>query len=87
MIFNIVVDVLVKAGLNVFCGPQEAQHGLGWVTGESNLIFYADNGSIAGWDNEWVQDVLSVTVAMFCRMGLETNIKNAKTMVCTPSFV
>ena len=29
MIFNIVVDVVVRAVLDVVCGPHEAQHGLG----------------------------------------------------------
>ena len=29
MIFNIVVDVVVWAVLNVVCSPQEAQHGMG----------------------------------------------------------
>ena len=29
MIFNIVVDAVLRAVLNVVCGPQEAQHGLG----------------------------------------------------------
>ena len=28
-----------------------------------------------------------MTVTMFCRMGLETNIENTNTMVCTPVFV
>ena len=51
------------------CGPQEAQLGLGWVAGEQNLVFYANDGSIAGQYHEWVQDALSVTVAMFLSMG------------------
>ena len=33
MIFNIVVDVVVQAVLDVVCRPQENQHGLGWVEG------------------------------------------------------
>ena len=44
---------------------------LGMGGGERNLIFYAANDRIAGQDNVWVQDAMSVTVAMFCRMGLE----------------
>ena len=74
MIFNIVVDVVVRAVLDVVCGPQEAHNGLRWAVGERNLIFYANKGRIAGQDHMWVQDALSVTVAMFCRMGLETNL-------------
>ena len=69
MIFNIVVDAVVWVVLDVVCGYQEAQHGLGWAAGERNLTFYAKDGRIAGQDHEWFQDALSVTVAMFCRMG------------------
>ena len=87
MIFNIVVDAVVQAVLDVVCGPQEAQHGLGWAVSERNLIFYADDGRIAGRDHMWVQDALSVTVEMFRRVGLEKNLENTKTMVCTPGFI
>ena len=33
MIFNIVVDAAVREVLYVVCGPQEAEHGLGWAAG------------------------------------------------------
>ena len=32
-IFNIVVDVVIRADLLEVCGPQEAQHGFGWAVG------------------------------------------------------
>ena len=48
MIFNIVVDAVVRAVLYVVCGPQETQHSLGWAAGGQNLIFYANDGRIAG---------------------------------------
>ena len=38
MIFDIVVDSVVWGVLDVVYGSQEAQHGLGWVAGESNVI-------------------------------------------------
>ena len=43
-----------------------------------NLVFYANDGGIAGQDHEWVQDVLTVTVAMFHRMGLKINLEKTK---------
>ena len=52
MIFNTVVDVVARAALDVVCGTQEEQHRLGWASGEKNLVFYADNGRIAGRDHE-----------------------------------
>ena len=51
MIFNIVVDAVVRAVLGVVCGPQEAQHGMGWSAGEWNLVFYSDDGRIAVSDH------------------------------------
>ena len=87
MILNILVDAVVRAVLGVVCRPQESQNGLGWAAGEWNLIFYADNGRIARGDQVWVQDVLSVTVAMFCRMVLEKTLEITNTMVCTPGLI
>ena len=54
MIFNIVVDAVVRAFLDVVCGTQEAQHVLGWLYGEKNLVFYANDGKIVGQDHKWV---------------------------------
>ena len=79
MIFNIVVDLGVRAFLEVVCGPQEARHGMGWAAGECNLVFYADDG--------WVKNALTVTVAMFRRVVIETNLENTKALVCTPGCI
>ena len=46
MIFNIVVDAVVTAVLEVVCGPQEARHGMGWAEEERNLALYTDDGRI-----------------------------------------
>ena len=48
------------------------------MEGESNLIFYSVNGRIAGLDHKWVQDVLPVMVAMFCRMELELFLRRPR---------
>ena len=66
---------------------QEAHHGLILEYGEINLVFYTNYGRILGRDHEWVQDVLTVTVAMFRRMRLETNLEKTKFMVFMSSFV
>ena len=60
---------------------------MGWAAGEINLVFYSNNGWIEGRDHEWVQDTLEVTVAMFCKMGLDVNLKKTKAMVCTPDLI
>ena len=55
----------MRVVLEEVCSPQEAQHGIRWGAGESNLVFNADDGRIVGRDHELVQDALTVTVAMF----------------------
>ena len=87
MIFNIVMDVVVWEVLEEVCSLQEAQHSMGWEAGARNFIFYVDDGRIAGKDQEWVQDALTITLAMFWRMGLETNLEKTKAMVCTTGFI
>ena len=71
MIFNIIVDKVVQALLDVVYGPQEAQHGLRWEARKCNLTFYADSVRIAERDHVWFQDALSVTAEMFCSIGLK----------------
>ena len=46
MIFNIMVDAVVTAFLEVVCGPHEARHDMGWAEGERNLAFYTNDGQI-----------------------------------------
>ena len=87
MIFNVVVDAVVQAFLEEVCSPQEAHHDMGWEAGARNFVFNVDDVRIAGWDHEWVQDALTVTVAMFQRMGLEKNLDKTKAMVRTPRFI
>ena len=42
--FNIIVDAAVRETLQEICGPQEAQHGFGWLAEEHDISFYADDG-------------------------------------------
>ena len=42
---------------------------------------------IAGRDPDWVQDAMLVTVDMFFRVGLETNLDKTKTVVFTLGFI
>ena len=46
--FNIIVDAAVRETLQEICGPQEAQHGFGWLAEEHDISFYADDGWIVG---------------------------------------
>ena len=46
-----------------------------------------DDGRIGGRDHIWVQDNLAVSVEMFQRMGLETNLEKTKDLVCNPGYI
>ena len=39
---------MVRAVLDVVCGPQEAQHGSGWAAGERNVIFMLEMARYRG---------------------------------------
>ena len=54
IIFNIVVDLVVRAVLEEVCGPKEDHHGLGWSAGERNQVFYVDDRRIAGRYPYWI---------------------------------
>ena len=56
MIFNIVVDAVVRVVLEEVCSLQEAQHGMVWSLGEIKRVLYGYYGRIAGRDHEWVKD-------------------------------
>ena len=63
--FNVVMDAVVRSVLLEVCGLQEAQHELGWETGEHNIVFYGEYSCIAGHKTIWVQKNLTVVVIMF----------------------
>ena len=87
MIFNILVYIVARVVLMEFYGPQEEHHRLGWAVGEHNIVFYADNGHIAGRNAIWIQTILTDMVRMFKRVRLLTNICNNKSMVFTLGFI
>ena len=60
---------------------------MGWTVGKRNLIFYTDDGRIGGRDHIWVQDALTISLEMFQRMGLETEMKKTNAPVCTPGYI
>ena len=55
---------------------------MGWASGERNIVSYANDVRIAGRYHEWVQDAVTVTVPVFRRIGLDTNLKNTKAVLC-----
>ena len=55
--------------------------------GHFSAVFYADDGMVGVTDPEWLQGAFSALVAIFDRLGLQTNVdKTDKTvsMACQP---
>ena len=48
---------------------------------------YTGGGRIAGGDVEWVQASFGSFMALFKRVGLQTNGTKTEAMVCTPVFM
>ena len=80
-------DAVVRAVLMEVCGPQEAQHGIGWALGEHSIVFYAYYGCISGRSPNWVQMILTAVVRIFKRFILHMNLVKTNTMVYSPGFI
>ena len=68
---NITVDTVVSTVMLEYLETQESHNGLGWAEEEHNMVFYADNGCIAGCKPIWVHTIMMVVVSMFKRLGLQ----------------
>ena len=55
--------------------------------GDRNLIFYADDRRTVGRDHIRVQYALTVTVAMFGLVGIDTNLDKTKALVRNPRYI
>ena len=77
-IFNIVVDTMVWEVLAEVFGPHQGYHGLGWSSGERNLVLYADSLCIADRETDWVQCALLLIVDMFNSVELENNLEKER---------
>ena len=64
------MDSVVRAVLLEVFGTQEVHKNFGWVTGEHNILFYADVGRLVGCNSIWVQTSLTSMVRMFYRVRL-----------------
>ena len=83
-IFNIVVEVVVRAFLLELCRPQDLHHRLFWEAGEHNIVFYVEYGHVEGCNPIWVQKTLTAVLRMFERVLMLTNLGKTKPMVFNP---
>ena len=45
---KIVINAVIRTLIIEVCGPQEAQHMMGWEVGKHAIVFYTDDGRIKG---------------------------------------
>jgi len=65
LIFNIVVDSVVRYWMTIMVDDGGTSAMTGLTVKELLLLFYADDGMIASRDPEWLQEALTVHVALF----------------------
>ena len=70
-----------------FCRKCQVQHEFRWAVGEHKIVFYADDSRMTGCNPIWVQKTLTEVVQMFERVGLQSNLRKTKVMVCTLGFI
>ena len=54
--------------------------------GHFSAVFYADYGMVGASDPEWLQGAFSALVAIFDRVGLQTNADKTVSMACHPCW-
>ena len=81
-IFNVVVDAVVRHWLE---GLQNVNDEKGTTGGgHFSAVFYADDGMVGALDPAWLQGAFSALVAIFDRVGLQTNVDKTVSMACHP---
>jgi hypothetical protein len=87
-LFNIIVNAVVHEWMQLM---QELLDDMeGNLANHINAlfsIFYANGGYIASRNAKFLQEAINILVAMFKRVGLETNTKKTQAMVCMPGRI
>ena len=52
--------------------------------GHFSAVFYADDGIVGATDPKWLQGAFSALVAIFDRVGLQTNVDKTVSLACQP---
>ena len=81
-IFNVVVDAVVRNWLEGLQTAKEEKGAKGG--GHFSAVFYADDGMVGASDPEWLQGAFSALLAIFDRVGLQTNVDKTVSMACHP---
>ena len=81
-IFNVVVDTVFRHWLEGLKTAKEEKGAKGG--GHFLAVFYTDDGMVGASDPTWLQGAFSALVAIFNRVGLQTNVDKTVSMACQP---
>ncbi len=87
-LFNMMVDAVVRERLQILREESELDgEELDEIMDVLLAIFYVDNAYIATREPVFLQWAIDGRVSTFERVGLETNIRKTKAMICTPGKI
>ena len=78
-IFNVVLDAVVQHWLEGLQASKEEKDADGGE-GHFSAVFYVDGGMVGATDPKWLQGAFSALVAIFDRVGLQTNVDKTVSM-------
>ena len=81
-IFDVVVGAVVRHWLEGLQTANEEKGATGG--GHFSAVFYADDGMVGASDPAWLQGEFIALVAIFNRVGLQTNVDKTVSMACHP---
>ena len=79
-----VVDAVVRHWLEGLKNAKEEEGAKGG--GHFLAVFYADDGMVGASDPKWLQGTFSALVAIFDRVGLQTNVDKTVSMAFHPCW-
>jgi hypothetical protein len=87
LMFNVCVDCAVREWLWQVLGEGVAQDGVGNLVRNQCIAFFVDNGLVAARCPEWLQSSFDILITLFEQIGLWTNAKKTKVMMCLPGKI
>ena len=84
IIFNVVVDVVVRNWVTVAIAGAKEQNERGQEGRHKADLFYADDGMVASSDPRWLQGAFNTLVGLFDRVVLRKNFGKTVGIVFCP---
>jgi hypothetical protein len=88
LIFNVVVDAVVREWLRRTLDDDAAQDGLLMAQIATRMVsFYVDDGVLLVRDPVWLQSAFDVLITFFDQVGLKSNTTKTQVMTCVPGKI